>query len=147
MKFSTRKDVAITDEALFDALTDFDRMERLMKRRGAKVEMLDQAAEGVMAWNVTFDLRGRKRKMKLVLAGHDRPEAVRFNGTSDSFDFVFDFTFVALTRSRSRVMAELDIRPITMKARLIVQTAKLGKGQLDRKFESQIGIFVDQMLA
>lgn len=67
------------------------------------------------------------------------------SGLSDSFDIVVDMTVVALGRNRSRLIFETEIRPRNMRARLMLQTAKLGKGQLDRKFTRRIDAFVAEL--
>ena len=54
---------------------------------------------------------------------------------------------VALTRTKSRLIFETDAQPRGMKARLLLQTAKLGKSQLDRKFAKRIGEFVNILTA
>ena len=54
-------------------------------------------------------------------------------------------TVIALTPGKSRLIFETDILPRGMKARLLLQTAKLGKSQLDRKFAGRIGEFITQL--
>lgn len=147
MKFSTRKDADVTAEVLFDAVTDFDRIERMMIARGARLKRLDPAAEGRTAWDIGFDWRGRARQLRLAVTRHDRPEVMQLSGMSDAFNVTVDLTVVALTRARSRLVIEADIRPRNMKARLLVQTAKLGKGRLDKRFAQNADQFVDAMLA
>lgn len=146
MKFSTRKDVEMTAHALFEALGDFDRLERILRRNRAEVTALDPSVEGAKAWDIGFDWRGRRRTARFALTRHDPDEALRLNGSSESFDIVLDLTIVALTRARSRVVCEANLRPRTMKARLLVQTAKLSKGALDSRFAQGTDRLVEQMI-
>lgn len=140
MKFSTRHDTDLSAESLFDLVGDFDRLERLMTRRGATVRRVDPASEpGTgMAWLINFDWRGKSRHLRLHVTRFDRPENINMEGISDMFEVTLDITVIALTRTRSRLQFEVDVRPRSMKARLLLQTAKLGKSQLDRKFALRV---------
>ena len=66
-------------------------------------------------------------------------------GQSDSFDVAIDATVVALGRARSRLIFETGLRPRSMRARLMVQTAKLGKGQLDQRYARRINDFLTDL--
>lgn len=140
MKFSTRQDTDLSPEYLFDVISDFDRLERLLTRRGAVVRRVDPASEpgAGMAWLINFDWRGKSRHLRLDVTRFDRPENISMEGVSDMFEISLDMTVIALTRTRARLQFEVDVRPRSMKARLLLQTAKLGKSQLDRKFALRV---------
>lgn len=141
MKFSTRRDTELPAEQLFQSISDFDRLERILMRRGAAVTRIDPAQEpGVgMGWNIGFDWRGRRRDLRLEVARFDRPEQMMLRGSSEAFELWLELTVVALSRERSRLIFEAEVRPRGMRARLMLQTAKLGKAQLDRQFDKGVG--------
>lgn len=149
MKFSTRHDTDLPPDRLFDLVSDFPRLEKLLMRRGASVRRIDPSAEpGVgMAWEVGFDWRGRRRDLRLDLTRFDRPETVALSGQGESFSLRFTMTVIALTRQKSRLMAELELRPQNMRARLILQTAKLGKTQLDQRYHKQVVRLIEDLAA
>ncbi|WP_199260435.1 hypothetical protein [Paracoccus binzhouensis] len=149
MKFSTRQDTDLPAEELFRAISNFGSIERLLVRRGASVRRLDALAQPGpgMRWQVGFDWRGRHRELDLELVRLDRPELVAIEGSSDQFNLALRMTVVALTPGKSRLIFEAEVLPRGMKARLLLQTAKLGKAQLDRKFAERIGDFVRRMAA
>lgn len=149
MKFSTRQDTDLPADALFDAVSDFGRMERILVRRGANVRRLDPAQEpgAGMAWDVAFDLRGKRREVRLDVVQFDRPEKIVMRGMSDPLELTLDMTVIALTRTKSRLIFELNVKPRNMRARLMLQTAKLGKSQLDKKFAQRVGEFVSDLVA
>ncbi|CAM3340895.1 hypothetical protein SAMN04488021_1569 [Paracoccus aminovorans] len=149
MKFSTRQDTDLPADALFRAVGNFPCIERMLVRRGATVRRQDAMAEpGVgMGWQIGFDWRGRRREFDLAVTGYAPPEVIALEGVSDQFNLSIRMTVVALTRSKSRLIFETDVQPRGMKARLLLQTAKLGKSQLDRKFAERIADFVTRMSA
>ena len=51
MKFSTRIDKEVTAERMFDALADFDRIERILMRRGVSVNRVDNISAGARPWS------------------------------------------------------------------------------------------------
>ncbi|MBK4215659.1 hypothetical protein JJJ17_06955 [Paracoccus caeni] len=147
MKFSTRIDTDDSATELFDLIGDFNRLERLMVRRGASVSRIDPAQDPgtALGWNLGFDWRGQPRKLRLQVTRFDRPDRISLAGTADAFDVGVEMTFVALSRSRSRLIFETELRPRNMRARLLVQTAKLAKPQLDKKFARRINDFLSQL--
>lgn len=149
MKFSTRVDSDMPADQLFAAVTDFDALERLMVGRGASVRRLKPSDEpGVtMGWRIGFDWRGKPREMRLAVIRFDRPEQIALSGLSDALELSVNATVVALSRTKSRLIFETEIRPRSMKARLMMQTAKLGKSQLDRRYARRVIDFIQQMSA
>lgn len=147
MKFSTRIDTDLPAESLFGAIGDFAALERMLIGRGATVTRIDPAREpGVgLGWMIGFDWRGKARQMRLTVSRFDRPERMTLTGQSEALDLSVAATVVALSRARARLILETDIRPRTMRARLMLQTAKLGKAQLDRRYHRRIEEFVRQM--
>ncbi|MTH63669.1 hypothetical protein [Paracoccus shanxieyensis] len=149
MKFSTRQDTDLAAEVLFRAMSDFPRLERVLLRRGAAVRRIDGKPQPGLgnAWQITFDWRGKQRDLTLEVVRFTPGEQMVFSGQSDQFNVEIQTTVVALTRAKSRLIFEVDVQPRGMKARLMLQTAKLGKTQLDRKFAQRIGEFVDRLAA
>ena len=147
MKFSTRQDTDLPAEALFAAISNFDAIARMLTRRGAVVRLQNatELPETGMSWLIGFDFRGRSRELALELTEYQPPEVIQFKGSSDQFDLGLRMTVVALTRTKSRLIFETDAQPRGMKARLLLQTAKLGKPQLDRKFALRIAELVNDL--
>lgn len=142
MKFSTRIDKEVTAERMFDALADFDRIERILMRRGVSVTRVDNISAGARAWDLAFDWRGQRRELRLVLVQFDRPERLALTGQSTPFDLRIDLSVVSLALQRSRLIFEIEVKPRNMRARLALQTAKLGKAQIDRKIAKKVEGFV-----
>ncbi|MTD99563.1 hypothetical protein GIY56_04600 [Paracoccus sp. YIM 132242] len=149
MKFSTRIDTNIPASTLFEIAGDFSRSERALTARGVLVRRIDPAEEpGIgLGWDLEFNWRGQRRTMRLAVTRFDRPSQITLEGQSDQFDLSINMTVVALSLVKSRLLFETEVRPRNMRARLLLQTAKLGKAQLDRKYDQRIADFLTHLRA
>ncbi|MBC9245651.1 hypothetical protein H4P12_02735 [Paracoccus sp. 11-3] len=147
MKFSTRLDVEEPATVLFDQIGNAEQLEKLLVQRGASVTRMDPARESgtALGWVIGFNWRGRRRNLRLKVTRFDRPELILMSGQGDSFDVEIGMSVVALSKSRSRLNFETDVRPRNMRARLLLQTAKLAKPQLDTKFARRVGELLHQL--
>ncbi|HHY01445.1 MAG TPA: SRPBCC family protein [Paracoccus sp.] len=146
MKFSLRHDSDLPADQLFRAVSDFDRIERMLARRGIEARRGEVVAPALgAAWDIGFDLRGKRRELQLELVEFAAPERIAMTGVGEGLDISIAMTVVALTRAKSRAIFEVEIRPRHMRARLMLQTAKLGKSQLDRKFADRAGRFLNDL--
>lgn len=147
MKFSTRQDTDLPAEALFAAVSDFPRIERILLRRGASLRREDGNGEPRLgaSWRIGFDWRGKPRAVQLQVTTWEPPERLGFSGLSELFSLSIMATVVPLSPSKSRLIFEAELQPRGMKARLMLQTARLGKTQLDRKFALGIGDFIQKL--
>lgn len=149
MKFSVRNDTDLSGERLFSAISDFSQIERMLVRRGAKIQRLSPqlVAEKGMAWDLTFDFKGKARELRLEVDQIDRPEKIVILGTGESLLATITMTVIALAANKSRIIFETEVKPRNMRARLMLQTAKLGKANLDRKFAQKIEAFLSEITA
>lgn len=147
MKFSTRVDTNKSAERLFDNMSDFNRLEELLIERGANVTRISagqETGQGLI-WDISFEWRGKDRAIRMEVKRIDRPERISMGGYSDSLDITVNTTIIPLSSSRARMIYELEINPRNMRARLMLQTAKLGKARLDRRFDQRIRELVGQL--
>mmetsp|Transcript_27558 Transcript_27558/g.51069 ORF Transcript_27558/g.51069 Transcript_27558/m.51069 type:complete len:156 (-) Transcript_27558:1173-1640(-) len=140
MKFSSREDIDAPIDQVFAALCDFEGFERQAMRRGAEVQRLDAMAEpGVgMCWKVAFTMRGRKRNLNLEMVRFDVPNEMVFSAKSPGMDGVFSVELMALSRSRTRMSIALELAPLNLSARLLVQSLKLAKSTLSKRFKLRV---------
>lgn len=140
MKFSAREDIAAPIEKVFASLCDFEGFERQAMRRGAEVQRVDPLTQpGVgMKWQVNFSMRGRKRDVEIELVRFDVPNEMLFDIRSSGIDGNFTLELLALSRSRTRMAVALDITPLNLSARLLVQSLKLAKNNLTKRFKLRV---------
>jgi hypothetical protein len=140
MKFSRREDVSAPAEAVFDSLSDFVAFERAALRRGPRLRRLDslRLPGAGLSWDITFPFRGKQRQMIADVRRFDKPEVLEYAGVSPSFEMSLAFTLVALSRQHTRLHAEFEIRPRSLGARLMIQSAKLGRASLNSRYNKRI---------
>ena len=140
MKFSAREDISAPIEDVFAALCDFEAFERQAMRRGADVQRVDTLAQpGVgMTWKAKFSLRGRRREMDVTLVQFDVPNEMHFKAKSQGIDATFVVELLALSRSRTRLSVALELTPLNLSARLLVQSLKLAKTTLTKRFKLRV---------
>ncbi|MFL4469807.1 SRPBCC family protein [Tateyamaria armeniaca] len=141
MKFSAREDISAPIQQVFDDLCDFETFERLAMRRGAQLQRTDTLTRpGVgMQWHVTYRMRGRKREFDLELVEFEAPNQMVFDAKSSGIDATFSVDLIALSQSRTRMAIALDMTPLNLSARLLIQSLKLAKSNLSKRFKDRVG--------
>lgn len=140
MKFSAREDISAPIEQVFDALCDFEMFERLAMRRGAQLQRTDTMTRpGVgLRWHVKYSMRGRKRAFDLELVDFEAPNLMVFDAKSSGIDAKFTVDLIALSQSRTRMAIALEMKPLNLSARLLVQSLKLAKSNLSKRFKDRV---------
>lgn len=147
MKFSTNEDIEAPIEAVFDMLSDFEHFERAALRRGAEVQRVDDmTVPGPgMTWDAVFELRGKRRELQLEMVTYDRPNEMVLESTSPGMLGQMSFELIALSRGRTRVKVELEVKPLNLSARLLVQSLKLAKKKLAQRYKLRIAEYAKGM--
>jgi uncharacterized protein YndB with AHSA1/START domain len=143
MKFSTKEDIEAPIDAVFEMICDFETFERAAMRRGAEVQRTDtRTTPGVgMAWRGTFNLRGKRREVDIEMITFERPDEIVLECQSPGLLTLTTIELVALSKNRTRLMIAFDIKPLNLSARLLVQSLKLAKTSLTKKFKLRIAEF------
>jgi len=147
MKLSTREDIEAPIDYVFARVTDFSRIERQALRRGADIQRLDDAPAPVEGsnWQVAFKFRGKDRKMKAAIGKMDTPTLLRIDTTSNGINGESIVELVPLSRNRTRISATIDLTPNNLTARLLLQSLKLAKNNLTRKFKMRVSVFAEDI--
>lgn len=147
MKFSTNEDIEAPIDDVFHMLCEFETFERSAMRRGAEVQRIDKlSAPGVgMLWDAAFDLRGKRREVQIEMLIFDPPNEMVLESRSQGLLGVMTIELVALSRNRTRIGVSFDLKPLNLSARLLVQSLKLAKTSLTKKYKLRIAEYAKGM--
>lgn len=147
MQFSAQQDIEAPIEAVFEKMTAFEVYERAAMRRAAEVRRSDVLpAPGVGAkWDVLFMLRGKKRDLALEVTTYVPPTDLVVSLESKNITGSVRCELFALSKTRTRLIVETEIRPLTLPARLLVQSLKLTKSALTEKYKTRIADFAAEI--
>ncbi|EAQ03673.1 hypothetical protein OB2597_10536 [Pseudooceanicola batsensis HTCC2597] len=143
MKFSTREDIDAPIGHVFAEVSDFQVFERAAMRRGARVKRIDgQDLRGPgMAWQADFEFRGKARSVEIVLEDYEEPTNLEFLAKSAGLSGACEVELIALSPNKTRMRLSVDLKPLTLSARLLVQSMKLTKGNIDKRFRTRVAEF------
>ena len=146
MKFSTREDIEAPINYVFAQVSDFAAFERRAMRQGADVirKPDDAVAQGTV-WDIKFNFRGRDRKAEAVLTLLDQPQAFTIDSASDGLNASTEIELIALSQTRTRVLVSFDLRATTLTARLLVQSLKLAKSKMTKRFNGRVLDFAEEI--
>lgn len=147
MKMATREDISAPIEAVFEQTTDFDHFERAAIRRGAEVQRTDSLAEvGVgSSWHAAFGYRGKKREAEIEMTELQTPERVAALIRSAGLEMRLEIDLIAMSRNRTRLNLTIDARPKTIPARLMIQSMKLARTSVLKRFRHRVGDFAEEL--
>lgn len=148
MEFTTREDIEAPLEQVFAQATNFEQIERQIMRRSIDVRRTSEGGAGTargMSWQATFGFRGKTRTTDVTLAEYDPPNALSYHAVSGGLEIVTQIDFVALSRSRTRVGMKVELLPKTLSARLMVQSMKLGKSGIEKRFRVKMAEYAKEL--
>lgn len=147
MKFSSNEDIAAPIDAVFRMYSDFDRFERAALRRGADIVRTDKlrAPGAGMAWKAVFKFRGRARVVVGEIVEFTVPDGYSVDADTPNLKAMFSVELVPLSKNRTRASLVLDIKPKSLTGRLMVQSMKLAKSRLTRRFKVKTGEYAKSL--
>ena len=147
MKFSSREDIEAPIGTVYDTVTDFDRFERQLLRRGVEIardESLEPTDIGAK-WQAKFAWRGRSHLVDAEMIAVEPDTGYSIESRSGGVICLGVVDLVALSTTRTRLFASLDLRPTTLSSRLFIQSMKLAKSTLNKKFKARVAEFASRI--
>jgi len=139
MKFSAREDIEAPIDYVFRHATDFADFERQAMRRGAQVIRGDNGPVAIgTRWDIAFKFRERDRTLQAELTSLTAPDGYTIVGDSENIHVDTGLELVALSPKRTRLMLSVDIKAKNLTARLLLQSMKLAKSKLVKRFKARV---------
>ncbi|MDJ0821085.1 MAG: SRPBCC family protein [Paracoccaceae bacterium] len=147
MELSAREDIEAPLDRVFAQLTDFEAIERRALRRGVEIQRTDNLAGPAagMSWKATFRFRGKTRTADVTLSDFTPPEQLVFDSVTGGLETHTRIECVALSRGRTRISIVTVLQPKTLSARLLVQSLKLAKSSISRKFSNRMAVLAKDL--
>ncbi len=147
MRFSAREDIEVPVADVFAALADFDGLVRMALRRGILVERLDRlpAPSVGMRWAIAGRYRGKLRHVTAELRVLVPGESLALRMTGGGFEADVDIDVLALSRMRTRLRTDLELRPRSIGARLLMPTLRLGRKTALRRYQAGLRSFAHRL--
>jgi hypothetical protein len=145
MQFTSVQDINAPLDFVFQQLSDFDSYESYALRIGADVDRTDKltAKAAGMSWHIVGDFRGKNREIKIRLTEYQPDNLLKFTIESSGLEADADMEVMALTRKQSRIKITTLLKPKSISARLILQSAKLAKNSMNRKFNHRFWTYAN----
>ncbi|KIC21577.1 SRPBCC family protein [Leisingera sp. ANG-Vp] len=140
MEFQSKEDIEAPIAEVFGAIADFELLERSALRRGIEVQRIGDAArpESGLAWDLNFSFRGKQREARLTLDGYTPVTGLVLTGSGSGIDGRMEIELLALSPQRTRMSAGLKLKPSSLTGRLLVQSMKLARSNLTRRFKLRL---------
>ena len=143
MKLSGREDIDAPIAKVWSVVTDFDALELLALRRG--VEVSRTGVVPAISWKTAFDLRGKRRKVQIRLQRLERPSHLGVSFTSSPAEGSGLLELIELGPNRTRMTVSVEVKPRTLAARLLLQSLKLARGRVNKRFNQRLAQFARQV--
>lgn len=140
MEFKGNEDIEAPIAEVFGILSDFEQMERSALRRGIEVQRIgDPARPGNgLSWELGFAFRGKQREARLKLAEHTPVTGMVVTGGGSGIDGRMEVELLALSPQRTRMSVRLKLEAGTLTGRLLLQSLKLARNNLNRRFKLRL---------
>lgn len=141
MKLATKKDIEAPIAMVWASLSDHEAWERAAMRRGVDVSRTDalRSSGAGMSWHARFDYRGKSRKADLTLSEMSEPGLLGFTLVSDAIEIVSRVELIEMSAKRTRMHVTSEVKPRSLGARLFLQSLRLARAKVDRKFDARVG--------
>jgi uncharacterized protein YndB with AHSA1/START domain len=147
MKLTSKKDIEGPIDQVWAAMSDFEAWERSAMRRGADVSRTDalQRPGAGMAWLTRFIYRGKERKVEVKLTEMTPNAVLSFDATSTVVEAQTRVELIEMSAKRTRIHVMMEVKPKSLGGRLFMQSLRLARTKLDRKFDSRIDKLASEM--
>ncbi|MDZ4135497.1 MAG: SRPBCC family protein, partial [Paracoccaceae bacterium] len=103
----------------------------------SRTDTLRVAGPG-MAWLVQFPYRGKDRKVAIRLTDQKADQCLGFAGSSAMVDGSVTLDLLEMGAKRTRVTVVTEIKPRTLTARLFLQTLRLARARMTKRYQTRI---------
>ncbi len=147
MRLSTKQDVDAPLAQVWAIVADFDGWERAALRRGADVSRDDSHRPATLGseWRLGFLYRGKPRKMQVQLNRLDQPQHIGLHFLSAALEGEAHVELIEMAARRTRLHVVTELKPLNLGARLYLQSLRLARNRVERKYHDRITAFAHEI--
>ncbi len=147
MKFVTEEIVDAPLDVVFAHLTDFERFERDAVAAGAVLRRTDtMPAPGIgMGWTAQFVARGKDRNLTAEVTQFHAPTQLGFAGKVGGMEGDLMIDLQPQGADQTQLVVMLDLRARSISARILLQSLKLARGRVAKRFRKRVRKFARQV--
>ena len=147
MNLTTREDIDAPIGKVYEAVTDFERFEKRLMRRGIDVLRDDTCPppNPGAKWKISADWKGKTYDIDAELISIETPDGFAMEAHSSGLICVGVVDLVALSKARTRLLVSLDIRATTFSSKLLLQSLRFAKGSVIGRFKSRVTEFAREL--
>ncbi len=144
MRISLTRDIKAPPARIFEALTDFDALERRIRQGGAEIARRDDGGGGRAdaRWTIGLDLRGHRREIDARVARLAPDDHLSFAAVMDGIAATVDTDVAETAPGTARLVLTADLRGTTMSGKLLVQSLKVARASLTDRIGKRLDALV-----
>jgi hypothetical protein len=147
MKFTTKQDIEAPLAQVWAVLSDFEAWERAAMRRGVDVTRTDSLRNPGpgMGWKAAFRFRGRDRQLSVGLTRLEAPHHLEASMVSMALEGHLTVELIEMAARRTRMHVTSEFRPLSLGARLFLQSMRLARSRVERKYQARVAQFAAEI--
>lgn len=148
MKFVAVEDVAAPIDHVWRRVSDLEMYERRITKRVDNVERVPPGPAGLgTKWSGIVEIMGKRRKVTVVLDRLDGPTDLLVTTGTEGMTVTLTVGLEALSPTRTRMTVTTDAKARTMTARLMLQSAKLARQTMAKRYKGRVADFAGMIEA
>ncbi|QUS34832.1 SRPBCC family protein [Falsirhodobacter algicola] len=144
MKIISKAEIEAPAPFVFERMTDFDMWERKIRNRDVVLQRQPGPVQTGTTWQTRIPIRGRKRDMAVTLTEMTPDTVLRFRALDAALQIDSDFELTSLSENRTLLTSRIEIKPLNIAARLLVQSLRLARGKVEQRIQQRTREFARQ---
>lgn len=147
MDITAKIDINAPREFTYKSLLDFDAHEKRIAAYGAEIARTKDIEKGDShhEWSLSVNWRGQNRDLTLRTLDMVPSEVLTLETVSDLFTIHYDFKLISLSPKTSRLRLKTQTKGKSLKARILLQSARLASSRIERDLRSRMQVFGDDV--
>jgi carbon monoxide dehydrogenase subunit G len=148
MQFTATEEVAAPVDDVWREVTDFDRFEKMIARRGGQVRRQGSGPVGPgTSWTGALEAMGKVRSVEITLERMTVPSRIAALARAEGVDVAISVSLEPLAPERTRMTVVTDAQPRSMGARIVLKPMALAQGRLQERYAGGVAAFARRIEA